>query len=138
MSIELSLLFWSLVVYGLYLGAQSTIYRLEYGVIFAATARDEAPPKSVALGRAERALGNFMETWSAFIILCVVAHLADPGDPVVFWGAVVWFVGRIVYLPLYLFGVPYVRSLVWCVATAGLGMMFFGVLFWSGQAAAAT
>ena len=83
MSIELSLLFWSLVVYGLYLGAQSTIYRLEYGVIFAATARDEAPPKSVALGRAERALGNFMETWPAFIILCVVAHLADPGDPVV-------------------------------------------------------
>ena len=129
MSIELSLLFWSLVVYALYLGAQSTIYRLEYGVVFAATARDEAQPKSVALGRAERALGNFMETWPAFIILALVAHLADPGDAVVFWGAVVWYVGRIVYLPLYLFGVPMIRSLVWCVATAGLGMMFFGVLF---------
>jgi hypothetical protein len=44
MSVELQLLMWSLVVYGLYLGAQSLIYRWRFGVMFAASARDE-PPK---------------------------------------------------------------------------------------------
>ena len=129
MTSELTLLFWSLAVYALYLGAQSLIYRWQYGVQFAATARDIEAPPGVALGRAERALRNFLETWPAFIILAVVAHFSHPGDATVFWGALVWFVGRVVYLPLYLFGVPYVRSLVWCVASTGLFIMFFGVLF---------
>ena len=129
MSTELWLLFWSLAVYSLYLGAQSLIYRAQYGVLFAATARDDEPQPNVWLGRAERALRNFLETWPAFIILTLVAHLADPGDPLVFWGAVVWYLGRIAYLPLYLFGVAYVRSLVWCVAATGLFLMFIAVLF---------
>jgi uncharacterized MAPEG superfamily protein len=129
-SIDLALLFWSLPVYGLYLGAQSLIYRWRYGVMFAATARDETPkPEGDVLGRAERALKNFLETWPVFIILALVAQLSDPGDPVVFWGAVVWYGGRIVYLPLYLWGVFGIRSLVWNVATLGLAAMFVGVLF---------
>jgi uncharacterized MAPEG superfamily protein len=52
-----------------------------------------------------------------------------PGDPVIFWGAIVYLAGRIVYLPLYLFGTFGIRSLVWNVATLGLAAMFFGVLF---------
>ncbi len=130
MTTELALLMWSLVVYGLYLGAQSLIYRWRFGVLFAASARDAAPkPEGELLGRAERALRNFMETWPAFIVLALVAHLADQHDAVVFWGAVIYLVARVVYLPLYLFGVFMVRSLVWCVGAIGVGMMFFGILF---------
>ena len=130
MSIDVALLFWSLPLYGLYLGAQSLIYRWRYGVMFAATARDEAPrPEGDLLGRAERALKNFLETWPAFIVLALVAQFSDPGDPVVFWGAVVWYAARIAYLPLYLGGIFMIRSLVWCVSAIGLGIMFVGVLF---------
>ena len=129
MTSELALLLWSLPVYGLYLGAQSTIYRWHYGVLYAQTARDTPGPESAMLGRAERALKNYLETWPAFIILALVAHLATPGDALVYWGAIVWLVGRLIYLPLYVFGVYMVRSLVWLVATAGLFMMFYGVLF---------
>ena len=35
-------------------------------------------------------------------------------------GAWVWLIARVVYVPLYAFGVPYVRSLVWLVAAGGL------------------
>ena len=98
--------------------------------MFAATARDEAPrPEGDLLGRAERALKNFLETWPAFIVLALVAQFSDPGDPVVFWGAVVWYAARIAYLPLYLGGIFMIRSLVWCVSAIGLGIMFVGVLF---------
>ena len=129
MTTELWLLFLSLPLYALYLGAQSRIYRKDYGVMYAATARDENRPESVMLGRAERALKNFQETWLAFVIPILIAHLAMPGDPVIFWGAIVYFAGRIAYLPLYLFGTFGIRSLVWNVATLGLAAMFFGVLF---------
>ena len=49
----------------------------------------------------------------------VVANFAAPGDPLVFWGAIVWFAARLVYLPLYLFGIFMIRSLVWCVSAIG-------------------
>jgi uncharacterized MAPEG superfamily protein len=129
MTTELWLLFWSLPLYGLYLGAQALIYRAHYGVMFAATARDNPAPESPLLGRAERALKNFQETWLCFVILILIAHLAMPGDSLIFWGAIVYFAGRIVYLPLYLFGTFGLRSLVWNIATLGIAAMFLGVLF---------
>ena len=130
MTVELALLLGSLAVYGLYLGAQSLIYRWWYGVEFAASGRDVAPkPETPVLARAERALRNFNETYVPLVILLLVAHLIDRNDPVVLWGAGLWFVARVAYLPLYLWGVFMIRSLVWCVSAIGIGMMFFGILF---------
>ena len=130
MSLELDLLLASVAVYSLYLGAQSLLYRWRFGVLFAASARD-ALPKSEGdlLGRGERALKNFLETWPVFIILVLVAHLAGPGDPFVFWGAIVWFAARLVYLPLYLMGTYMIRSLVWNAVLIGLLIIGWGVLF---------
>jgi uncharacterized MAPEG superfamily protein len=129
MTAELWLLFASLPLYGLYLGAQSLIFRWHYGIRYAASARDEEKPEGGLLGRAERALRNFNETWLVFVILCLIGHLAMPGEPLVFWGAIVWFAARIVYLPLYLFGVFMIRSLVWNVSLIGLLVMGWPVLF---------
>ena len=130
MTTELALLLWSVALYGLYLGAQSLLYRWHFGVMFAASARDGlSKPEGDLLGRAERALKNFLETWPVFIILSLVAHLADSGDGIVFWGAVIYLAARLAYLPLYIGGVFMVRSLVWCVGATGLGLMFFGILF---------
>lgn len=130
MSVELGLLLWSVPLFGLYLGAQSLLYRWTHGLMFAQTARDETPGEGgVLLGRAERALSNFLETWPVFIILALVAHLAAPGDTLVLAGAITWYVSRILYLPLYLGGVYMVRSLVWFAGAIGLMLMFIGVLF---------
>ena len=129
MTTELWLLFWSLWLHGLYLGAQALIFRWRFGIRYAASARDKELPEGELLGRAERALKNFQETWLCFVILALIAHLAVPGDPVIFWGAIVYFAGRIAYLPLYLFGTFGIRSLVWNIATLGIAAMFFGVLF---------
>lgn len=129
MSIELMLLLWSLAIYALYLGAQSLIYRWHYGLMYAQTARDDPGPQGDLLGRAERALRNFNETYVPFVVLLLIAHLARQGDPLVFWGALIWFAARIAYLPLYLLGVFMLRSVIWCVSAIGLFLMFIGVLF---------
>jgi len=36
-------------------------------------------------------------------------------------------VARIVYIPLYLKGIPYVRSLVWLVSLVGLALMMIAL-----------
>mgnify|MGYP005831294861 CR=1 FL=1 len=129
MTTELWLLFLTLPLYGLYLGAQSTVFRWQHGVSYAASARDEDKPEGALVGRAERALRNFQETWLVSVILLLIAHLALPGDPLVFWGAIIWIGARIAYLPLYLSGVYMVRSLVWTVGLVGQILMGWAVLF---------
>jgi uncharacterized MAPEG superfamily protein len=39
-----------------------------------------------------------------------------------------YLLARIVYVPLYAFGVPVVRTLVWMVGTVGLVMVLVAVL----------
>ena len=109
---------------------QASLAVRELGRDWNAGPRDEARAlRGVLAGRAARASGNFRETYPGFVVL--VLALAVSGDPSG-WGltgALVWFAARIVYIPLYLGGVPYVRSLVWLVAMAGLAIMAYGVLY---------
>ncbi|MEO6395225.1 MAG: MAPEG family protein [Devosia sp.] len=128
-SAELLLLLGSLVLHALYLGTQAILYRLQYGVMFAATARDEEAPPGVLLARAERALRNFLETWPGFIALVVIIELSGRNDALTFWGAQIWFWCRLLYLPLYLSGVFMLRSLVWFASACGLFLMFLGIVF---------
>ena len=116
---------------------QSTLAVRETGTEWNAGPRDtEVKPRGVLAGRAQRASANFRETYPGFVAL--VAALAVGGDA---WhlgliGTLVWFAARIVYIPLYLGGVPYVRSYIWLVAMAGLGMMFLGVVVKAWEAGA--
>jgi len=128
MSFELTLLLWSVVLHLAYLAVQSTLYRMEFGVEHAATARDQERPATGLNARGERAFRNFLETYPAFIVLSVVAHVAGAADALTYWGSIVWFVARIAYLPLYVSGVFGLRSLVWMVSMGGLVAMFIGVL----------
>ena len=129
MSLEWTLLAWSPVLFALYMGTQATLYRLEHGVEFAATGRvDEPPAKSPYLQRAEKALRNFLESYGVFIALAVAAELGHRSGLLTQWGGGLYFAARIVYLPLYVLGTKYIRSLVWVVSLLGLTMMFLGVV----------
>lgn len=129
MSFELSLLLWSVVLHFAYLNTQAILYRMEFGVEFANTARDGERPPSGVNARGEKAFRNFMETYLVFVILALVTHLSGRADALTYWGALVWFVARIVYLPLYLVGVPNLRSAVWFISLLALVAMFIGVAF---------
>lgn len=129
MSIELTLLIWSPVLVGLYITVQSALYRVQHGIQFAASGRDGEAPPNVWNSRAEKALRNLLETYAVFVALAVATELSGRADALTAWGAQLYFWSRIVYLPLYLFAVPYVRSLVWLVSALGLGLLFIGVAF---------
>jgi uncharacterized MAPEG superfamily protein len=129
MSVELTLLLWSTVLLGAYLTTQAMLWRFQKGFVYSATARDDEPPANVMTARGQKALRNFLETYGVFIALVVVIEFAGRSDALTQWGAHIWFWCRWVYLPLYVFGVPGLRSLVWFVGACGLALMFFGILF---------
>ena len=67
-----------------------------------------------------RALRNFGETFPFFAAAILAAHLSGRDGSLTLWGAHLYVWARLVYLPLYAFGVPLVRSLVWNVAALGI------------------
>ena len=96
----------------------------QYGLKWTTGPRDEAMPEiSPVGGRLKRAQDNLFETLPLFIGAVLVAHIAGRETANVTLGAEIWLGARILYVPLYAFGVKQIRSLVWMVSIAGLGMI---------------
>ncbi len=93
----------------------------QYGLKWNTSARDgDMPPLAPMPGRLLRAQANLYETLPLFAAAILIAHVAGREGALTTWGAALYFWGRVVYLPLYAFGVPQIRSLVWTVSFAGL------------------
>ncbi len=80
------------------------------------------------VGRAERAAHNMIESFVLFIALAAAAYFAGKADGQATTGAAVFFWARLVYWPVYLIGIPYLRTGVWAVGIVGLAMMALAVL----------
>jgi uncharacterized MAPEG superfamily protein len=74
-------------------------------------------------GRLERAFANFRETFPLFAAAVLVAYLGGRLGTLTTYGAVLYVGARAVYVLLYAFGVPVVRSLVWLASMVGLGLI---------------
>lgn len=67
---------------------------------------------------------NLFETLPLFIGAVIMAHITGKdGTTLTLIGAHLYFFGRLIYVPLYAFGVPVIRSLVWITSTVGLVMV---------------
>lgn len=121
---ELFLLGWSVILLFAHIALQSLLATKDRGLAYNASARDEeGKPLGTMAKRAERALKNYAETWPGFIALALALAVSGRTGGLGETGAWVWFIARIAYIPLYLFGVPYLRSLAWGVAALGLVLM---------------
>lgn len=101
----------------------------KYGLKWNAGARDVAvPPPGRVTGRLERAQANLYETLPLFIGAVLIAHAAGRTGALTEWGAALYFWARLIYIPLYAFGVPYLRSLVWAAGLVGL-ILILSALF---------
>lgn len=72
-------------------------------------------------GRLDRAFRNYLETFAFFAAAVLIAHLANRHNGLTVYGAWTYLIARIVYLPLYAAGIPYLRSAVF-------GVSFFAIL----------
>jgi uncharacterized MAPEG superfamily protein len=129
MNTELTYLAATLVLAVVYILWADVARTGQYGLQWNMSARDgDVPPLKPMPARLLRAQANLFETLPLFIAAILIAHLASKEGPLTYWGATLYFWGRLIYLPLYAFGVPQIRSLVWLVSFAGL-LMTLAALF---------
>jgi uncharacterized MAPEG superfamily protein len=129
MTTQLTILGWTLVLALVQVLLPALLRNGETGIVYNASPRDEpGPPVGVVTGRLRRAQANLFETLPIFAAAVLIAHVAGRDGALTLWGAWLYLGARIVYLPLYAFGVPYLRSLVWTVSFAGVLMVLFAVL----------
>jgi uncharacterized MAPEG superfamily protein len=91
------------------------------GLQWNASNRDGEPKVLTGVAaRAGRANRNFLETFGFFAaaVLAVVFTHRDTAHTAL--GAQIYFWARLVYLPIYLIGIPYLRTLVWALSLWGL------------------
>ena len=129
MSVELRMLTFSIVLGLVQIIAASHAASLQRGYRWTASPRDEKmKPLGGVAGRLERALRNFLETFTLFAAVVLIAQLTDTHDALTEWGARLYFWARVAYVVLYTAGVPLVRSLVWNVATIGIVLIVIALL----------
>jgi uncharacterized MAPEG superfamily protein len=87
----------------------------------------EPKPLTGAAGRAARASLNFLETFVFFGAAVLAVVLAKQNTAHTALGAEIYFWARVVYLPVYLAGVPYLRTVVWTASLIGLIMVIAGL-----------
>lgn len=90
--------------------------------------RDVEPPHTVMSGRMAHALRNMFEALPVFLPLALLAEMQGITSGWAYWGAVVFVVARVAYVPAYGSGIVMLRSAMWSIGHAGLVMMVVGVL----------
>ena len=121
---EFTFLALTLILALVQIGAAGMARTAELGAKWNAGPRDEAtPPPGKLAGRLMRAQANLFETLPLFAAAVIMAEVAGKTGVLTLWGAGLYFAARLVYLPLYALGVPWLRSLVWLVALGGLVMV---------------
>jgi uncharacterized MAPEG superfamily protein len=123
MPLELWVLLASAVLGLVHLSAASFAFKAQVGNQYTVGARDEnIQPRGLA-GRLHRAHRNFHETFSLFAVCVLVVHVTDSYGALSYWGSILYVFGRILFLPLYAYGVVWVRTFSWNLATLGLVMV---------------
>jgi uncharacterized MAPEG superfamily protein len=129
MTFELTMLAWTLVLAFVQILLFDAARTRQYGMKWNTGPRDEEmPPLTPMANRLRRAQDNLYETLPLFIGFVLIAHLAGRDGTLTHWGTLIYLLGRVVYVPLYAYGVRQVRSLVWIVSLVGLIMVAWAVL----------
>lgn len=120
MSVELRCLFAAMVLALVHLTAASFSFKAQVGNRYSVGPRDEHIRRSGLAGRLERAQWNFLETFPVFVAAVLMVHLLDRSGAVSSAGALLYIGFRAIFLPLYAWGVPWLRTFSWNIATLGL------------------
>jgi uncharacterized MAPEG superfamily protein len=78
--------------------------------------------------RADRTYLNAVETFAPFAALVVVAHLTGKADAMTAFWAMFFFWMRVVHAIVYLFAIPYVRTLVFTLGFVAVAGIFWEVI----------
>lgn len=129
LSTEFTMLALAIILGFVHLFAAAHVITSERGLIWNMGPRDNTPTlRSTLAGRLDRALQNFKETFVFFAAAVLACGVLGRHSGLTVWGAELYLTGRILYLPLYAAGVPFLRTIAWAIATFGIGLLTAAML----------
>lgn len=120
MTVELQLLVWSTVLALIQMLVALSAAIAQVGFLRLVGNRESLPALEGWAGRAHRAHWNMLESLTIFAALVLVAQVAGKSNAMTALGAQMFFWSRLAYAPIYVIGIPRLRSAVWGVSFAGL------------------
>jgi uncharacterized MAPEG superfamily protein len=128
MSLDLKLLVWSTALTVVQMLVAVLGATLQVGLPAIAGNREGLPEATSWAGRAQRAHRNMLESLVVFATLVLVAQAAGKANAATALGAQLFFWARIVYAPVYIAGIPWLRTIVWFASIVGLILIFWQLL----------
>jgi uncharacterized MAPEG superfamily protein len=128
MTLEVKLLVWSsaLALIQMLLALLTAI--LQVGVFPLVGNRENLPAFEGWAGRAQRAHRNMLESLVVFAALVLVAQFAGKTNAATALGAQLFFWSRLAYAPVYVIGIPWLRTGLWAVSFVGLVQILLQLL----------
>jgi uncharacterized MAPEG superfamily protein len=87
---------------------------------------DERPRRWAA--RLKRASENMKENLPLFAALVLVVHVAGRANEVSAVGTELFVAARVLHAPIYVAGIPNIRTVIWGVSVVGMGLVGLALL----------
>lgn len=124
MPVEMRMLTWSIAFGLLQVFVAAGFATQQRGLQWNAGNRDgEVKTLNGAAARAQRANLNFLETFAFFAATVLAVVFMQRTSAHTALGAQLYFWARVAYAPIYIIGIPYLRTLVFAVSIWGLLQM---------------
>ncbi len=124
MSLELTLLVWSVALAFVQMLVAVSGATLQFGLSDLAGNRENLPPATGWAGRAQRAHRNMLENLVLFAVLVLVTEITNKNNAMTGYGAQLFFWARVIYAVIYVIGLPWLRTGVWVISVIGLIVIF--------------
>jgi uncharacterized MAPEG superfamily protein len=89
--------------------------------------RDEPRTLAGVAGRLDRAYRNLLESLPWFAALVLLLHVTERSGQMSLIGAHLYLWGRVGYVPAYVSGIPWFRTVFWWAATSGIVLLLIDV-----------
>ncbi len=130
MPVEVQMLFWVLLLLFALLLSQVLTIISTYGLFAGVGNREDFPAVKPGFGgRLDRSVQNLKENLLFFIPLVLLTVILNVSNPMTVLGAQLFAGGRVAHALIYMIGIPWLRTLAFMVAVAGIFIMAFGLGF---------
>ncbi len=129
MPLEIRYLGWAILLGLVQLLLAGAFMTRQRGLRWNAGPRDGTPaPLTGVAARLERALRNFLETFPFFAAAALAVVQIGHQDARTALAVQVYVWARVVYVPLYAAGIPYLRTLVWAASLWAILQLVWAIL----------
>ncbi len=128
MSVELTMLTWSVALLLVLVLIQATVGVQAQGLMPMANNRDNLPEPKPFQARMKRVVDNHREGLTLFAPLVLIAAVQGVSTPMTVLGAQLFFYARLAHAVIYVLGLPMIRPLAWTIGIVGIVLILGALL----------